>query len=59
MMGNNASCRVFRMGNISVKMFDGVIRTLCDVRHVPELGKFLFHWELYTVMDLITNLPME
>ena len=39
MMGNNASCRVFRMGNINVKIFDGVIRTLCDVRHVHDLGK--------------------
>ena len=30
---------VFRMGNIRVKMFDHVIRTLCDVRHVPDLRK--------------------
>ena len=29
------------MGNIRVKMFDGVIRTLYDVRHVPNLGKNL------------------
>ena len=27
------------MGNIKVKMFDGVIRTLCDVRHVNDLRK--------------------
>ena len=39
LMGNDASCRVVRMGNIKVKMFDGVIRTLCDVRHVLDLGK--------------------
>ena len=38
-MGNDASCRVFGMGNIRVKMFDGVIRTLCDVRHVSDLRK--------------------
>ena len=37
MMGNDASCRVVGMGNIRVKMFDGVIRTLCDVRHVLDL----------------------
>ena len=27
LMGNDASCRVVGMGNIRVKMFDGVIRT--------------------------------
>ena len=37
MVGNDASCRVVRIGNIRVKMFDGVIRTLCDVRHVPDV----------------------
>ena len=41
LMGNDASCRVFRMGNIGVKMLDGVIRTLCDVRHVSNLRKNL------------------
>ena len=40
-MGNDASCRVVEMGNIKVKMFDGVIRTLCDVKHVLELRKNL------------------
>ena len=39
MMGNDASCRVVRIGNIRVKMFDSVIRTLCDVRYVPDLRK--------------------
>ena len=33
------------MGNIIVNMFmfDGVIRTLCDVRHVLDLRKNLIH----------------
>ena len=39
MIGNDASCRVVETGNIRVKMFDGVIRTLCGVRHVPDLRK--------------------
>ena len=39
LMDNDASCRVTRMGNIKVKMFDDVIRMLCDVRHVPDLRK--------------------
>ena len=39
LMGNDASCRVVGMGNIIVKMFNGVIRMFCDVRHVPDLRK--------------------
>ena len=41
LMGNDASCKVVRMGNIRVKMFDGIIRTLCDFRYVPDLRKNL------------------
>ena len=41
LMGNDASYRVIRMGNIRVKMFNDVIRTLCDVIHVPDLRKNL------------------
>ena len=39
LMGNNVSCKVIRIRNIRVKMFDGVTRTLCDVRHVLYLRK--------------------
>ena len=39
LMGNDVSCRVVKIGNIRVKMFDGVIRILCDVRHVPGMRK--------------------
>ena len=38
-MGNDVSCRVIGMGNIRFKMFNNVIRTLCDVRHVSDLRK--------------------
>ncbi|KAG8482488.1 hypothetical protein CXB51_024221 [Gossypium anomalum] len=41
LMGNNASCKITGVGTIKVKMFDGVVRTLSDVRHVPELKKNL------------------
>ncbi|KAG8472188.1 hypothetical protein CXB51_036924 [Gossypium anomalum] len=41
LMGNNASCKIASVGIIKVKMFDGVVRTLSDVRHVPELKKNL------------------
>ncbi|KAG8473502.1 hypothetical protein CXB51_035665 [Gossypium anomalum] len=41
LMGNNASCKIAGVGTIKVKIFDGVVRTLSDVRHVPELKKNL------------------
>ena len=41
LMGNDASCMVFGIGSIRVMMFDGVIRMLCDVRHVPYQRKNL------------------
>ncbi|KAK5819897.1 hypothetical protein PVK06_024931 [Gossypium arboreum] len=41
LMGNNASCKIAGVGTIKVKMFDGVERTLSDVRHVPELKRNL------------------
>ena len=41
LMNNDVSCKVARIGNIKIKMFDGVVRTLCDVRHVHELRKNL------------------
>ena len=40
-MDNDASCKVIGIGNIRIKMFDGVVRTLCDVMHVPDLKKNL------------------
>ncbi|KAG8475009.1 hypothetical protein CXB51_031823 [Gossypium anomalum] len=41
LMGNNASCKIAGVGTIKVKMFDGVVRTLSDVQHVPELKRNL------------------
>ena len=37
LMGNDTSCQVAGIGNIKIKMSDGVVRTVCDVRHVPDL----------------------
>ncbi|KAG8492194.1 hypothetical protein CXB51_009888 [Gossypium anomalum] len=33
LMGNNASCKIAGVRTIKVKMFDGVVKTLSDVRH--------------------------
>jgi hypothetical protein len=36
-MGNDISCKSVGIGSIKIKMFDGIVRTLMDVRHVPNL----------------------
>ena len=41
LMGSDVSCKVAGIGNIRIKMFDGVVRALCDVRHIPDLRKNL------------------
>ncbi|KAG8499580.1 hypothetical protein CXB51_006211 [Gossypium anomalum] len=41
LMRNNASCKIASVGTIKVKMFDRLVRTLSDVRHVPELKRNL------------------
>ena len=37
LMGNNASCKEAGIGTIHIRMFDGVVRTLGNVRHVHSL----------------------
>ncbi|KAG8474474.1 hypothetical protein CXB51_031434 [Gossypium anomalum] len=41
LIGNNALCKIAGVGTIKVKMFDRVVRTLSDVRHVPKLKRNL------------------
>ena len=41
LMGNNASCKVVGIRTIHIKIFDGVIRTHGDVKHVPDLKRNL------------------
>ncbi|KAK8918612.1 hypothetical protein KSP39_PZI021035 [Platanthera zijinensis] len=40
-MGNDSECEVLGVGNIRIKMFDGVVRILTNVRYVPNLRKSL------------------
>ena len=40
-MGNDATCLVIGISTVKIKMFDGIVRVLSNVRHVPELRKNL------------------
>ena len=37
LMGNNSSCKVAGIRKVRITIFDGVVRTLGDIRHVPDL----------------------
>ncbi|KAL5563946.1 hypothetical protein UlMin_033693 [Ulmus minor] len=41
LMGNDAICKVIGIGTVKIKMHDGLVRTLGNVRHIPELKKNL------------------
>jgi len=41
LMGNDFSCKILGVGSIKITMSDGTVRTLTDVRHVPDLRKNL------------------
>jgi hypothetical protein len=41
LMGNDMACKIVGIGTIKVKMYDKIVRTLTEVRHVPELKKNL------------------
>jgi hypothetical protein len=40
-MRNDISSKVVGIGSIRIKMFDGTVKILTDVRHVPDLRKNL------------------
>ena len=41
LMGNNASCNVVGIRTVRIRIIDGVVLTLSDVRHVPDLKRNL------------------
>ena len=47
LMGNNVSCKVAGIGIVRIRMFDGVVCTLGDVRHVTDLK-----WNLISLSTL-------
>ena len=40
-MGNDATCPIIGIGTVKIKMFDGVVRVLSNVRYVPDFRKNL------------------
>ena len=38
-IGNNVACQIIRIGTIRIKMSDGVIRYVTDVRYITQIKK--------------------
>jgi hypothetical protein len=48
-MIDNSFCEVVGMGTVQIKMFDEVVHTLTEVRHIPSMSRNLFSLStLYT-----------
>lgn len=41
LMGNDAMCKAIGLGTVKVKMIDGIVRILTNVKYVPDLKKNL------------------
>ncbi|KAL5565221.1 hypothetical protein UlMin_028385 [Ulmus minor] len=41
LMGNKIACQIVGIGNISIRMFDGLMKILSRVRHAPNLHRNL------------------
>ena len=57
LMGNNMTCKVLGIGTGRIKMYDGVVRILSNVCHVPYLRKNLLSW-VYSILKG-TNTPVK
>ncbi|KAK3008658.1 hypothetical protein RJ639_014722 [Escallonia herrerae] len=58
-MGNDAVCKVMGIGTIQIKMFDGIVRTLGDVRYIPDLKKSLISLGTLDSIDCSTSIKGE
>lgn len=41
LIGNNSPCKVTGVSTVQIRMQNGIIRTLLDVRHMPDVNKNL------------------
>ncbi|KAH9698871.1 Integrase catalytic domain-containing protein [Citrus sinensis] len=56
MMGNNAVCKIVGIGNVNLKLHDGTIRELREVRYVTELKRNLISLGMLDQMGLSIKL---
>ncbi|KAK2968890.1 hypothetical protein RJ640_025497 [Escallonia rubra] len=59
LMGNDDACKVMGICTIKMKMFDGIVRTLGDVRYIPDLKKNLISLGTLDSIDFSISIKGE
>ena len=59
MMGNNSVCKVIGIGKIHLKLHDGYIKEIRQVRHVQEFKRNLISLEMMDQMGCNIKLESE
>ncbi|KAG8475219.1 hypothetical protein CXB51_032079 [Gossypium anomalum] len=58
-IGNDLSSKVIGIGTVKIKMHDGTIRTLSDVRYVPDLRKNLISLSILDLKGYKINIDLS
>ena len=58
-MGNDHALEIASIGTIKIKMFDGTIRIIGEVRYVNDLKKIYCLWDKWIVMGIKLMWIME
>ena len=59
LMGNNMPYKTIGIGSIKIRMHDGIVRTLSNVRHVSNLKKNLISLGTLTPTAISFQLKVE
>ena len=57
-MGNDSNCRVVSISLIRLKIFDGMVRELRDVRHVLDLKRNIISLEMLDKIGCLVKLEL-
>ena len=55
-MDDDHPCTVERIGTVSIRMFDGIVRELKEVRYVPQLKRNLILVSILETLGLVVSI---
>ena len=55
-MGDDHPCNMERISTVRIKMFDGIVRELKEVRYVPQLKKNLISVGALKMLSLVVSI---
>ena len=59
LMRNNMLCKIIGIRSIKIRMYDSIVRTLSNIRHVPNLKKNLISLGTLTPTAISFQLKVE